>query len=73
MEPLGPGAAVLVVVITVLTLCFVLSAVSGVARGIQWMSNINMVLAVLLAMFVFVVGPTVFILNLLPTTLGSYF
>ncbi|KWX67250.1 BCCT family transporter [Mycobacterium sp. NAZ190054] len=67
------GNAILIVIITVLTLCFVLSAVSGVARGIQWLSNINMVLAVLLAMFVFVVGPTVFILNLLPTTLGSYF
>ncbi|ABM12587.1 BCCT family transporter [Mycolicibacterium vanbaalenii] len=67
------GNAILVVIITVLTVCFVLSAVSGVARGIQWLSNINMVLAVMLALFVFVVGPTVFILNLLPTTMGSYF
>ncbi|BBY78710.1 choline transporter [Mycolicibacterium parafortuitum] len=67
------GNAILVVIITVLTVCFVMSAVSGVARGIQWLSNINMVLALALALFVFVVGPTVFILNLLPTTLGSYF
>ncbi|MBB2991342.1 choline/carnitine/betaine transport [Mycolicibacterium iranicum] len=67
------GNAILVVIIAVLTVCFVLSAVSGIARGIQWLSNINMVLALLLAMFVFVVGPTVFILNLLPTSLGSYF
>jgi choline/carnitine/betaine transport len=67
------GNTVLVVIITVLTLAFVLSAVSGVARGIQWLSNINMVLAITLALFVFVVGPTVFILNLLPTSLGSYF
>ncbi len=67
------GNTVLVVIITVLTLAFVLSAVSGVARGIQWLSNINMVLAIMLALFVFVVGPTVFILNLLPTSLGSYF
>ncbi|MFY9918524.1 MAG: BCCT family transporter, partial [Mycobacterium sp.] len=67
------GNTVLVVIITVLTVAFVLSAVSGVARGIQWLSNINMVLAILLAAFVFVVGPTVFILNLLPTSLGSYF
>nr|WP_090342085.1 BCCT family transporter [Mycolicibacterium malmesburyense]CRL72435.1 choline/carnitine/betaine transport [Mycolicibacterium malmesburyense] len=66
------GNTILVVIITVLTVGFVLSAVSGVARGIQWLSNINMVLAVVLAMFVFVVGPTVFILNLLPTSLGSY-
>jgi choline/carnitine/betaine transport len=67
------GNTVLVVIITVLTVAFVLSAVSGVARGIQWLSNINMVLAIMLALFVFVVGPTVFILNLLPTSLGSYF
>src|ERR1700754_154734 len=66
------GNAVLIVIITVLTVAFVLSAVSGVARGIQWLSNINMVLALALAVFVFVVGPTVFILNVIPTSLGSY-
>ncbi|WP_157085984.1 BCCT family transporter [Gordonia hydrophobica] len=66
------GTTVLVVIIVVLTCCFILSAVSGVAKGIQWLSNINMVLALLLAVFLFVVGPTVFILDLLPTTIGSY-
>lgn len=66
------GNTILIVIIAVLTVGFVLSAVSGVARGIQWLSNINMVLAVGLAFFVFVVGPTMFILNLLPTALGSY-
>src|SRR4051794_37591496 len=65
------GNAVLIVIIAVLTAAFVLSAVSGVAKGIQWLSNINMVLAIALALFVFVLGPTVFILNLLPTALGS--
>ncbi|WP_404386921.1 BCCT family transporter [Knoellia locipacati] len=67
------GNGVLVAIITVLTLCFILSAVSGVSKGIQWLSNTNMVLAVVLAVFVFVVGPTVFILNLVPTAVGSYF
>ncbi|MFZ2260392.1 MAG: BCCT family transporter [Luteococcus japonicus] len=62
----------LVVLITVLTICFILSAVSGVGKGIQYLSNINMVLALVLALFVFVVGPTVFILNLIPSTLGTY-
>ena len=62
----------LVTVVAVLTLAFVASAVSGVSRGIQWLSNINMVLALVLAIFVFVLGPTVFILNLLPTALGDY-
>lgn len=66
------GNRFLVVLITCLTICFILSAVSGVGKGIQYLSNLNMVLALALALFVFVVGPTVLILNLLPTTLGTY-
>ncbi|WP_407441866.1 BCCT family transporter [Rhodococcus sp. (in: high G+C Gram-positive bacteria)] len=66
------GVALLVGIVAILTLAFIASAVSGVAKGIQWLSNINMVLAVVLALFVFVFGPTVFILNLIPTTLGAY-
>ena len=68
-----PTKMLLVAIIAILTAAFVASAVSGIARGIQWLSNINMVLAIVLALFVFVVGPTIFILNLLPTTLGAYF
>ncbi|GAA1481526.1 BCCT family transporter [Gordonia sinesedis] len=67
------GSFLIVAVIAVLTAAFVASAVSGIAKGIQWLSNINMVLALVLAVFVFVLGPTVFIMNLLPTTLGGYF
>ncbi len=67
-----PGKVVLVVIIVVLTIAFIFSAVSGVAKGIQWLSNINMVLALTLAAFVFVAGPTLLILNLLPTALGDY-
>lgn len=66
------GNAVLIGIIAVLTAAFVVSAVSGVAKGIQWLSNINMVLAVSLAFFLFVVGPSVFMLDLLPTSIGSY-
>src|SRR5690606_21131434 len=66
------GNAVLIGIIVILTCAFVISAVSGVARGIQWLSNINMVLAITLAAFIFVVGPTVFMLNLVPTSIGSY-
>ncbi len=66
------GNGILVGIITILTACFVVSAVSGVARGIQWLSNINMVLAIALAGFVFVVGPTMFILNMIPTSMAEY-
>jgi choline/carnitine/betaine transport len=69
----SPGNALLVTIIVVLTVAFIVSAVSGVAKGIQWLSNTNMVLAVVLAVFVFVVGPTVLILNVVPTAVGNYF
>jgi choline/carnitine/betaine transport len=63
---------VLVVIIAVLTTCFVASAVSGIKRGIQWLANINMVMAVVLALIVFIAGPTLFILNLIPAAVGDY-
>ncbi|NUV37044.1 BCCT family transporter, partial [Streptomyces sp. KAI-27] len=66
------GTGLLVVIIAVLTVAFVASAVSGVERGIQWLSNINMVLALLLALFVFIAGPTVIMLDMLPTSIGAY-
>lgn len=66
------GTPVLVGIVAVLTFCFVASAVSGISRGIQWLSNINMVLAVVLALIVFIAGPTLFILNLIPSAVGDY-
>ncbi|MFD0047281.1 BCCT family transporter [Pseudarthrobacter scleromae] len=66
------GTPVLVAIVAVLTACFVASAVSGISRGIQWLSNINMVLAVVLALIVFIAGPTLFILNLIPAAVGDY-
>ncbi|MFC6012311.1 BCCT family transporter [Nocardia lasii] len=68
----GIGKIGLVAIISGLTVAFVLSAVSGVERGIQWLSNINMVLALAIAAFVFVAGPTLFVLNILPTSIGDY-
>jgi len=66
------GTPILVIIIAVLTAAFVASAVSGVAKGIQWLSNINMVLAGLLVVFLFVVGPTILMLNLVPTSVASF-
>jgi glycine betaine transporter len=60
------------VVIAVLTLCFVISAVSGVEKGIKWLSNANAIAAALLVFFLFVVGPTVFILSTFTESIGGY-
>lgn len=69
--PLGNGF--LVGAIAVLAALFVISAVSGIKRGIRLLSNINMVLAGVLALFVFIVGPTIFLLNLYPAVVVEYF
>lgn len=68
----NPGTWVIVGTIVILGLCFLASAASGVGKGIQYLSNTNMVLAGLLALFVLILGPTVVILNLIPTSLGNY-
>jgi choline/carnitine/betaine transport len=68
--PLGNGG--LIAIIAVLTAAFVVSAVSGVARGIRYLSNTNLLLAFLLALFVFVAGPTVLILDLVPAVFSTY-
>ncbi|MDO5743711.1 MAG: BCCT family transporter [Micrococcaceae bacterium] len=62
----------LIIIIAILSAAFVASAVSGIGRGIRWLSNINMTLAFALATFVFVAGPTLFLLNLVPASLTEY-
>nr|WP_308267596.1 BCCT family transporter [Yinghuangia soli] len=62
-----------VVIICALTAAFVVSAFSGIHRGVKWLSTANVVLAVALMVFVFVVGPTVYVLGVLPASVGNYF
>lgn len=66
------GVTGALIIIGVLTLGTVASAVSGIARGIKWLSNINLVLALGLAVFIFIIGPTVFLMNIIPGVLLDY-
>ena len=68
----GESKWLTVVVIVVLTTCFVLSAVTGIEKGVQFLSNANAIAALLLVFFLFVVGPTVFILSTFTESLGGY-
>ncbi|NJP67932.1 BCCT family transporter [Streptomyces spiramenti] len=60
------------VIIFALSAAFVLSAFSGIHRGIKWLSSMNVVLAAALMLFVFVVGPTVYVLDAMPSGVGAY-
>lgn len=68
--PVGATAQVGIIVVT--TVLFLLSAVSGVERGIKWLSTGNLMLAALLALAVLLLGPTIAIIDTFTSTLGAY-
>ena len=68
----GKSVALALLVIWVLTACFVVSAVTGIEKGVQFLSNANAIAAVVLVLFLFVVGPTVFILSTFTEGIGAY-
>lgn len=59
-------------IICVTTALFLTSAVTGVERGIKWLSTINLGLAFLLMLSILVLGPTIAIIDTFTTTLGAY-
>lgn len=69
---LGVSKTAQVVIIVVTTAMFVASAVTGVSKGVKWLSNFNMMVAAVLTLTVFVMGPTVAIMDTFTNTLGSY-
>ncbi len=66
------GNGFIIGTMAVLTAAFIASAVSGVKRGIRMLSNLNMIVAGLLALFVAITGPTLFMLNLIPSGAISF-
>ncbi|TRZ35619.1 BCCT family transporter [Niallia circulans] len=60
------------IIICIVTALFIYSALSGLGKGIQILSNANMILAGILLLLLFIIGPTLFNLNLFTDTLGSY-
>jgi glycine betaine transporter len=71
-EGSGKSVALALLVIWILTACFVVSAVTGIEKGVQFLSNANAIAAVVLVLFLFVVGPTVFILSTFTEGMGAY-
>lgn len=62
----------LIVIIAILGCGFIISAVSGVSRGVRYLSNINISLTLGLVVFVFLAGPTLLLLNLIPSGIVTY-
>lgn len=60
------------IIILVITILFLISAITGISKGIKILSNVNISLSLVLFLFVFIFGPTIFILNLFVDTIGLY-
>ncbi|MEJ7218087.1 glycine betaine uptake BCCT transporter [Staphylococcus gallinarum] len=59
------------IIIVVVTILFIMSAWSGLSKGIQYLSNLNISLGAILMIAVLIIGPTVLILNMMTSSTGS--
>ncbi|MDR9800820.1 BCCT family transporter [Bacillus paralicheniformis] len=60
------------IIIIIVTVLFMISAWTGISRGIKYLSNINIFLAVVLLLLTIIIGPTGYILEKLSSTTFSY-
>ena len=67
-----PNIVTQVILILVITGVTIFSLVSGVHKGMKWISNTNLVLAALLLFFVLFAGPTLFLLREWVQSMGAY-
>jgi choline/glycine/proline betaine transport protein len=67
-----PGNGVLAVLVAVITLIAIASVVSGLDKGIKWLSNFNVRLAGAIMLFVLIFGSTSLLLTDFFQNLGTY-
>ncbi|MEA1984726.1 MAG: BCCT family transporter [Euryarchaeota archaeon] len=60
------------ILIVVITLLATMSVVSGLNKGVRFLSQMNMILGLLLLLFVFLVGPTMFLISSFVQSVGYY-
>ncbi|RNF39223.1 BCCT family transporter [Planococcus salinus] len=68
----GNSFTVQLSIIGVMFLAYTLSSSTGLHKGIAYLSNLNLGLALVLMVFVFIAGPTVFILETFTLAIGDY-
>ncbi|MFS0788212.1 BCCT family transporter [Shouchella sp. 1P09AA] len=69
---ISDGIVTTLIVIAVFTVIFLASAVSGIDKGIRYLSWSNIIIAVVLMLFIFVLSSPVRIFESFTTTLGNY-
>ncbi|WP_284644406.1 glycine betaine uptake BCCT transporter [Paenibacillus silviterrae] len=66
------GVGVQIGILVVLTVLYMISATTGLDKGIKMLSNANLLVALGLLLATFVLGPTSFLLDTFTVTLGGY-
>lgn len=61
-----------IIIVLVLVSCSVVSAVSGVDKGVRILSNINIITVILLLLFVLFFGPTIYLIGSFTDGIGNY-
>ena len=67
----GHNMVMRTIILLLITLVFGISSYSGLKKGIQVLSDVNVWISLLLLAFVFIVGPTVFIMETTVTSFGD--
>ncbi|MCG4735300.1 BCCT family transporter, partial [Casaltella massiliensis] len=57
---------------TIIVITYIISSITGIDKGIKWISDKNTKLFIGLMVFIFVLGPTSFILSLGTQSLGNF-
>ncbi|MDD3404246.1 MAG: BCCT family transporter [Hespellia sp.] len=60
-------------ILSVITVCFIISSISGIQKGIKLLSNINVVIYFILLVLLFIIGPTIFMIDGTLEAVGSTF
>ncbi|MEG0471594.1 MAG: BCCT family transporter [Solibacillus sp.] len=62
-----------VAIIAVVSVLFLMSTWSGLSKGMKFLSNTNMILALILLILIIILGPTLLIFNMFTDSIGGYF
>lgn len=61
-----------IIIIIVISFFVLLSVLSGVTKGMKWLSSVNLILAGMLVLYLLVFGPSTFLLREFVQSMGSY-
>lgn len=61
-----------VLIVVVLVLLSIISAVSGVDKGVRILSNVNIISVAMLLLFVLILGPTIYLIGSFTDGIGNY-